>query len=297
MTAALITIYYPTAAAAKNVANIARQVDQVYLCDNSPADNGTLFRSAGENVRYIRFGENLGLSAAFNRILQHPAIPWEPEDYVIFFDQDSRIGPGHIASLQAVFENLRRDGHRVGCLGPVFFNTSSGQRELPRMRTALGLDAFAVSGVITSSMLCRYGDLQAIGFWNESVFLDMADWDLCWRFQAAGMCSCMTEAVVFQHSVGSGEKKIGPLRLRVGKPFREYYQIRDCLKLLWKPYTPLKYRLRFLAMVFVRTPLHLLFLDHRRARLRYAAKGIGDYFRNKRGALEEQQKTAAKPHT
>lgn len=296
MTAALITVYNPAQAVSDNVRAIASQVDVAYVCDNSADDNGYLFRGIGDNIRYVPFRENLGLPGAFNRVLKNSEIQWQPEDFVCFFDQDSVIAAGHVKTLRTVYEQLVQKGCRVGCLGPAFYNTSSGRVEMPKQKKQILPDTFAVSSVITSSMLCRYRELEAVGFWNEDLFLDMADWDLCWRLQVEGMLCCMTEAVVFRHSVGSGEKKIGPLRLRVGQPFREYYQIRDCLQLLWKSYTPLKYRIRFLAMIFVRSPLHLLFLDHRKERARYIAKGIGDFFRKKRGALALPGKPQADSH-
>lgn len=288
MTAALISLYHPAPAAAGNITAIASQVDTVYLCDNSPDSNYRWLMDAGvpDNVHYTCFHENLGLSTAFNRILKDPGMGWSEEDLVFFFDQDSRIAPEHIRKMVETFEDLRSRGFDAGCLGPVYFNTSSGIVEVPRMKTPLTEDTYAVSSIITSSMVCGYGTLRSIGFWNERVFLDMADWDLCWRITAQGKLCCQTQAVTLHHSLGSGQKKVGPISLRVGQPFREYYQIRECLYLLFRPYTPIKYRIRFLAMIFVRSPLHLLFLDQRKQRLRYICKGFADFFRGKQGALD-----------
>ena len=284
MISALITVFHPTLQVADNVEAISRQVDAVYVCDNSPESNSDLF--PGEKIRYVWFGENLGISRAYNRVLKDTAFGWKDSDRVIFFDQDSRIEDGHIAVLCHTWHKLDLAGYSVGCLGPAYFNTSSGTVEIPRQKRPLGAKTYGVSSIITSSMLCRYGDLQKIGFWNEDVFLDMADWDLCWRLAENGMLCCLTEQVVLHHTLGVGEKKIGPLRLRVGEPYREYYQLRECLYLLGKSYTPLKYRIRFLAMVLVRSPLHLIFLDHRKQRFRYITKGVADFFRGRRGALK-----------
>lgn len=288
MTAALITMYYPSPAAIGNIKTIAAQVDTVYICDNSPESNFRMFPEADwtENIRYTCFYENLGLSAAFNRILKSPDIPWSGDDYVFFFDQDSRIGPEHIRQMVQTYEDLRGRGFPVGCLGPVYFNTSSGTVEVPKMKTPLTADTYAVSSIITSSMLCSYAALRSVGFWNERVFLDMADWDLCWRITSGGMLCCQTQVVTLHHSLGSGQKKVGPITLRVGQPFREYYQIRECLYLFFRSYTPIKYRIRFLAMIFVRSPLHLLFLDRRKQRFAYICKGFADFIRGKQGALD-----------
>ena len=53
--------------------------------------------------------------------------------------------------------------------------------------------------------------------------------------------------------------------------------------LLKKEYTPLKYRIRFLAMLLIRSPLHVLFLDNRKARMEYILRGLKDFYRGVHG--------------
>lgn len=287
MTYALITVYHPTVDIVDHVRIIASQVDTVFICDNSPMSNERLFnRIATGNIQYKGFQKNLGLSCAFNRILKDTQIPWGENDYVFFFDQDSVIAEEHISKMVSVYELLCAKGIRVGCLGPAYFNTSNNTLEVPKAKKKLLDKVYSVSSIITSSMLCTYGNLRSVDFFNERLFLDMVDWDLCWRLQKAGLICCMAESVIFRHSVGSGQKKIGPVKLRVGQPFREYYQIRDCLYLFNKSYTPIKYKIRFLAMIFVRSPLHVLFLDHRSQRLKYILRGFVDFIRRAEGPLE-----------
>lgn len=294
MTYAIITVFYPTENVKQNISRIAKQTDVTFICDNSPYANDTLFEPLTEDyqIQYRFFGENRGLSRAFNEVLQDPEYQWKDNDYIFFFDQDSVVSDCHTEMLISTYESVRNTGCDIGCLGPAYFNTSSGKVELPRIKRTVLENTYCVSSIITSSMLCRYADLKQIGFWNEDTFLDMADWDLCWRLQASGKVCCITEAVVLQHSVGTGEKKIGPLRLRVGAPVREYYQIRDCLYLLRKEYTPMKYRLRFLAMILIRSPLHVLCLENRKERLHYIRKGFSDYRGGKHGVILTEEGSA-----
>ena len=289
MIVALVSVYHPTDAMVSKIAVIAAQTDRTYICDNSPAPHDNLFAPliAEGRAVYVWFGENLGLSGGFNRILKNGDYPWNPEDYVLFFDQDSAIAPGHVEELVSCFTQLKNQNCPIGCIGPAYYNTSSGRVEMPRSKEEISHGIYAVSSIITSSMLTTYGVLQQVGFWNERIFLDMADWDLCWRIQKTGKLCCLTEKPVLHHSVGCGEKQIGPLRLRVGAPFREYYQIRDCLHLLFQSYTPIKYRVRFCAMLFIRSPLHVIFLDHRKERLAYICRGIRDFLCKKTGPLPE----------
>ena len=288
---ALISVYYPSESVEQNIIAIASQVDMVHICDNTPVPNQWLVAEMDslDNIRYTCFYKNLGLSQAFNQILNDAHISWKDEDYVIFFDQDSSIEKHHVEKLVSLYEDAHQNGHKIGCLGPVYFNTSSGIIEIPKAKTMLQSNIYTVSSIITSSMLCTYGALREIGFWNERVFLDLADWDLCWRMIESGKLCCMTNDVVLHHSVGSGAKRIGPIRLRVGQPFREYYQIRECLYLLGQSYTPVKFKLRFLAMLRIRSPLHVLFLDQKRLRLQYITRGFLDFWQGKCGALNDDQ--------
>lgn len=286
MKKALITVYHPSDAVRDNILAIVNQVDKVYICDNSSKENSALF-DYGETtkVEYIYFGENLGLSRAFNKVLKDTK-NWNDDDFVLFFDQDSHIDDGHIDRLIEEYESLLSKNYNVGCLGPVFFNTSNNIVEVPKLKTILTEHSFKVSSIITSSMVCRYKDIKEIDFWNERVFLDMADWDFCWRMVQKGKLCCMTDAVVLKHSLGTGEKKVGPLRLRVGSAFREYYQTRECMYLLTRSYSPIKYKIRFIGMLTIRPVLHLIFMENRKSRLKYIWMGMCDFFKKKCGALD-----------
>lgn len=202
-----------------------------------------------------------------------------------FFDQDSTIPENHIKYLVEEYKNLLAQGEAVGCIGPVYLDLSSNREEIPHMKTFVNRKSMRVSSIITTSMLCQYRILKKIEFWNDDIFLDMADWDICWRLQANDLNVYLTYASVIRHSVGQGVKKIGPLNIRIGKPFREYYQTRECLQLLFKNYVPFKYKLRFISMLTIRPIMHFLFLDNRCERAKYIVKGIIGYFKGKRGSL------------
>ena len=68
---ALITVFHPAEKVKDNICAIAKQVDSVIICDNSPDSNHVLFAPLIEahNIHYRYFGENRGLSRAFNRVL------------------------------------------------------------------------------------------------------------------------------------------------------------------------------------------------------------------------------------
>lgn len=287
-THALVTLYNPSEKEFNNCRILSQQVDTVILCDNSQESHETVFQNE-KNIIYITKNENLGLGAAFNVALKNDTYGWKDDDLIIFFDQDSQIGEGYIQALQDEYRKIETLIPNLGCLGPVFYNTSNGRTERPRRKKNITDETYEVSNTITSSLMMRYGNLKRIDFWNEKVFLDLADWDLCWRMQKAGMVCCMTEKVVLHHSVGNGEKKVGPIKLRVGQPFREYYQTRDALYLLQENYVPLKMRLRLIANVTIRPVVHYLMLDDKKSRMKFIRRGINDYKKGVHGEYGHQR--------
>lgn len=287
-THALVTLYNPSEKEFNNCRILSQQVDTVILCDNSQESHETVFQNE-KNIIYITKNEILGLGAAFNVALKNDTYGWKDDDLIIFFDQDSQIGEGYIQALQDEYRKIETLIPNLGCLGPVFYNTSNGRTERPRQKKNITDETYEVSNTITSSLMMRYGNLKRIDFWNEKVFLDLADWDLCWRMQKAGMVCCMTEKVVLHHSVGNGEKKVGPIKLRVGQPFREYYQTRDALYLLQENYVPLKMRLRLIANVTIRPVVHYLMLDDKKSRMKFIRRGINDYKKGVHGEYGHQR--------
>lgn len=287
-THALVTLYNPSEKEFNNCRILSQQVDTVILCDNSQESHETVFQNE-KNIIYITKNENLGLGAAFNVALKNDTYGWKDDDLIIFFDQDSQIGEGYIQALQDEYRKIETLIPNLGCLGPVFYNTSNGRTERPRQKKNITDETYEVSNTITSSLMMRYGNLKRIDFWNEKVFLDLADWDLCWRMLKAGMVCCMTEKVVLHHSVGNGEKKVGPIKLRVGQPFREYYQTRDALYLLQENYVPLKMRLRLIANVTIRPVVHYLMLDDKKSRMKFIRRGINDYKKGVHGEYGHQR--------
>lgn len=281
---AIVTLYNPDASVIEHVKEYAAQTDRVILCDNSSDDHSEMFKDI-PSVVYTTEYKNLGLSGAFNRVLKDQQYGWSDDDYVIFFDQDSSIKEGHISSLIAEFRRLLKKKIKVGCISPAFYNLDSNELFKQNKIQKIDEKTFVIDSTQTSSMLTRYKILRDIDFWNDDLFLDLCDWDLCWRMQAKRYKVCYTENVIFKHRIGKREVSAGVLKAKEGAPIREYYQTRDCLKLIGKNYTPVKYKVRFVAQVTVRPILHLVMLPDKGERAHYISKGLHDYFHHITGEL------------
>ena len=282
----IITTFLPNRNVKKNILAIERQSDCVIICDNSPNSNSTLFQEI-PNTIYIYNGGNFGLSKAFNQVLKNRTFSWKEEDFVIFFDQDSFIKSNHIQTLIDEYKSIRNLIPNIACLGPCFFNTSNHKIEIPKIKKNISPSSFIVKNVITSSLLTTYENIKQVNFWNENIFLDYADWDLCWRFQKAGFNCCMTNRTILQHSVGEGEKNFFFLKIRICKPIREYYHIRDALYELTENYIPIKMRIRLIAYISIKPILHIIALDDKKERFKYILRGFKDYRLGIKGELNK----------
>lgn len=287
MVSALITIYNPDSSVPDNVRTVSKQVDRVFLCDNSSQRNDSLFDDIPNTV-YIFNNGNYALSKAFNIVLKDKSLGWTDEDYVIFFDQDSAIKEGHIVGLVNEYELLEKQGYRIAGIGPIYFNLNTKRIAIPRVKKQITENDYIVSSIITSSLLCKYGSLKSIDYWNEEVFLDLADWDLCWRMMQRGMVCIKTKAVVLDHALGYGVKKVGFIKLGETAPIREYYQTRNYLYLLRKKYAPVKYKLKFIRNLTIRPLLHYLYLDNGKQRMQFVSDGFKDYRRGYIGPWDKR---------
>ena len=277
---AIISVFHPDEFNIINIEKFIEQVDFAYICDNSPQKSSAL--EVLEKSEYIFNGANLGLSLAFNRVLK--SYSFLNSDFIVFFDQDSVIQKGHIQTLVSEYERLEMRGIKIGCIGPNFYNVYSN-RENTYIDNTYNKNVRAVDFLMTSSLLCKYDTLKNIGFWNEKIFLDLSDYDLCWRIRANGYMLFIAPSIILCHALGKGEKKIGLLRIKEGSPFRVYYQTRDCLRLIAKSYVPLKFKLRFFLMLTVRPIVYLIFLGDKRERIKYYIKGIRDFSKGIYGSL------------
>lgn len=284
----IVSLYNPDESVVDHVKGFANQADRIVLCDNSADDHSAMFEGL-PSVLYTTELVNLGLSAAFNRVLKDDQYQWTDDDYVVFFDQDSSIGQNHIQLLIEDYESLEEAGYQVGGIGPAFFNSSRGTVEEPRIKKDITANIYQVADTITSSFLTKYQTLKKVGFFNDRVFLDFVDWDLCWRLSASGLGIFMTRSTILQHTLGQGEKKFGPIRLRVGAPIREYYETRDALYLLRKPYVPTKMKLRLWSNVHIRPMAHKIFLDDWSARSHYIKRGKIDFYKEIFGRYIDDQ--------
>lgn len=265
----LVTLFHPTEDVRGNIIALANQVTIVILIDNTPnVDNSSIFFDLVKCI-YVKNNSNLGLSKAFNSVMSLDVVKFS--DFLLFMDQDSCIPSGHLTALLSDYELLSKR-HKVGCIGPVYFDTNTSKFIVNADREYIGENTSSVKTIITSSMLTTYNALRDVNFWNDSIFLDLADWDLCWRLRARGYLVILTSSTRLTHTLGKSVKRVFGVNFRYNSSLRLYYSVRDSIKIIFKSYVPLKYKIRFLISMTVLPFVQLILFPNKKMRLRHLLK-------------------------
>jgi rhamnosyltransferase len=198
---AVIVTYHPSAEMLENLSNVLAQVQGLVVVDNgsNPVELNPL-RVASQTLGFhlIENGENLGIAEALTqgvRWAKSKNYPW-----VILFDQDSSITDGFVDRLFAAWES-HPQRERVGSIHPMYADPETGS-ELDVPRTKDGSPLFPM----TSGSLMPLWIFDKIGSFASEYFIDLVDWEYCFRVRAAGFIVADSRQAKLLHSPGNPSK-------------------------------------------------------------------------------------------
>ncbi len=218
------------------------QLDGLIVVDNSPnaSDQAEVRRIVMESSgpgptarpEVMTLGENVGLSRGINLGLRRAS----GAGFTVFLllDQDSAPAAGAVEVLRREYarrspnnvpfllaaENDLPNATALHCLiDSVLYRYRSGT---PRVRPA--------PLAITSGLLLDTQVLRRVGLLDESIFVDSADHEFCFRAGRHGVRLYTVPGARILHRLGSGDARAGTF---LGQPYRYsteerlYYGIRD----------------------------------------------------------------------
>ncbi|HEX8754598.1 MAG TPA: glycosyltransferase family 2 protein [Solirubrobacterales bacterium] len=164
---------------------------EVVLVDNGSSDDSVaLARREFPEVTVLELGRNLGFGAAINQaVRRHPA------ELLILLNNDARAEPGFAAALLAAAEGAEtvagvllqeREPGLIDSAGVVADRTLMGFDYLHGEAAEAALSAPAPLGPTGGAALYRREAFEAVGGFDERIFLYYEDLDLALRMAAAG---------------------------------------------------------------------------------------------------------------
>ncbi len=208
----------------ETVAALRTQLDAIVLVDDgSHTISEGMF--TGDGIVTAALPENSGIAHALNvAIAEARALG---ATHVLTLDQDSRIAEGHVSRLLSVLDASARDGLRVAAAVPGVVGGA------PILLSDEG-EAF---DPIQSGQLIPVPVLDAVGPFNEELFIDAVDSEFTARAKGAGYRFVPDVELSMEHALG----ELVPLSflgrpLRIGgrqrhvlyhSPARTYYMVRN----------------------------------------------------------------------
>ena len=262
-TAIIIVTYEPNADQFKNyLLNNSKCDVEIFIIDNSESNGSIKFISqlGSDQIQVIQNYKNIGIAAAQNIGLRIILDNNYKYDCVIQLDQDSFIDQKTVNLLIDNYKSLNKL-HKVAAVGPGQLNDEV--KEVVNMKS--------------SGMLIGVDAIKNIGFLDESLFIDLVDYDWCWRAKKMGY-SLFLIPCKFTHHLGSIHHALGFYIISIPTPIRHYYQFRNSLRLIREFRTPLFWGLTRVPIIIIKLILYPILLPSGFLRLKFMVRGIIDSF-------------------
>ena len=286
---AVIVTFHPDSIFCENVMALHGQTDEIIIVDNgSRMETQNIFHTISQNISVTTIcnKENIGIAAALNIGIQKAKS--HGHEWVITFDQDSKVTPRMIEAMLKVYEAYP-EKEEVASLSPRCMNKQTGEIWGSRFinKYDISLPYSLVDVVITSGNLVKLKVFEDIGYFNESLFIDHVDNEFCLRCISHNYKILEIKNATLLHSVGL-PTKINFLNKKISTTnhshVRRYYIARNSIFI---------YKLFFLKMPFwvLKNISHLIgnlgkgliFEKNRKKRLIAILLGFYDGFLNKMG--------------
>ncbi|MFF7292074.1 glycosyltransferase [Microbacterium sp. NPDC008134] len=229
---AVFSTFRPGDGAFDAVSSVISQIEGVIVVDDGsgPAAEPVLVRLEAAGASVVRRPSNDGIATALNDGIER-AIRAGAE-FVITFDQDSRVEDGFVQDLVAAHDAATRTGARVGLVVPEYF---AGVRQQTGPVAPFG-DA---ANVIQSGMLIPAIVIAEAGPLRDDFFIDLVDMEFGLRLRARGWRVLAAGGVRMEHTLGTRYRRelFGrtvalpgvPSEFSLSTPFRYFYRVRNRL--------------------------------------------------------------------
>lgn len=256
----------------QNINSIFPQIDKILCIDNGSVNIGEIKTEFGKKATIIENTYNKGIAAALNSIMNYAKC--NGYDWFLTLDQDSVCMP-------ELIENYKKhlDDARVAILSCAIQdrNFEDNAKKVQNIED--------IEECITSASFCRTEALVKVGGFDEQMFIDGVDFDICKNLRNHGYKICKIGYVGLLHEVGHGRnvRLLWKKRVIYNHSFlRNYYMARNRLYLV-KKYPGCYSMFKFWIKEFESELLILLYERHKIKKIKARHLGIKDAKKNNMG--------------
>ena len=231
--AGVVILYNPEADVSENVASYIDSIDRLFIVDNHNGEDiaNRIAQTNPNKVEILTNKENEGIAKPLNRVLE--LCRKEGFDLLLTMDQDSRFLPGHMDAYRKEIEMY--DWTKTFGLGPTAVAREVCEKSSPSVPQQR-LRWKAVYRLITSGNVVSVKVASEISGYNEDLFIDEVDFEICYRALEAGYLLFQTSDILFGHRLGNPLTKRfiwRDIQAMNHPPIRKYYIVRNQL-VVWR---------------------------------------------------------------
>lgn len=272
--AAVYTTYKPDSNFMQRIDPILSSCEITIVVDNTPGAN-SFFSS--NKLHVIQDGVNHGLGKALNLgVLKARELGCNA---VVLFDQDSSPSSKFINDMKEGLKDAMIKFGNVCCVGPQHLDDSIEEKSIIRNRFKF----LEVSCLATSGMMFLIDDDIQLQRFSESLFLDLVDFDWCWKMRETGIRIIRLQQVIMYHRLGLAQRKFLGFTYHIPAPYRHYFQFRDTLNMLAWRHAPFYAKLRLGLILIPKFIIYPFILDRGLERVMWMIKGVKDFLLNRQG--------------
>ena len=268
----------------KNIENIKTYLnyfEKLFIIDNSQNNNkGLVEILESTKVEYIyNKGKNLGIASALNLVCEKSIK--EGFSWILTMDQDSYFDSKNVEEYLKTFSQI--ENKNIGIVSPCHI-LKNDIVKMDEDKKFMDVDR-----VMTSGNLLNLSAWKKVGKFDENLFIDEVDNEMCYRMIEKGYQIKQLNKIKMCHELGNLEKRsffFKKISILNHNYVRKYYMMRNKLY-IFKNYR--KYRLRYIYYI-LNDFFKVIFYEKDKIRkLRFMFKGIKDFFKNKMGGLDDRK--------
>ncbi|WP_195955615.1 glycosyltransferase family 2 protein [Clostridium saudiense] len=228
--AAIIVSYNPDNNLFDSVNLLINQVNKIIIVDNGSKDEkikniNSIANIDKEKIQVIFNKENLGIATALNIGVKEALA----QDYkwILTMDQDSKASINMIEKMFEVYKGISKDDRKdILSIFPNFVD-----ERIQSIEENSDMKAYEyVDADITSGNLLKAEVFDKIGFFDDSLFIDLVDTDFCMRLNEKNIKMIKVRDAILYHSLGESQsvKSIfGKFNTSNHSALRRYYMTRN----------------------------------------------------------------------
>jgi rhamnosyltransferase len=282
---AIIVTYNPNINELReNVQSVLSQVQEICIVDNSTSPSlqkEVMNINQLPRVYVISNGDNLGIAEA-----QNQGLDWALDHGLrafLLLDQDSKLLDGTTERLLYHYNYLTKQNKKVACIGPLAFNRDKSEDTIYHNYREEDELVIEVQQTLSSGSLISRDTLQAVGKMESELFIDLVDYEWCWRAKEKGFSTYIARDVKLAHRLGDDRISFLGINIGIPSPIRHYYQFRNTLKMFVRAYVPNNFKGKYLILLPIKYVVYPLLADRGVTRFKMINKGILDAFRGIKG--------------